>query len=143
MNFKALTGGLEASGYDYVDQDTMIPSEGDYIKASHMAEMYHSLGFQAMPDGILQDVWMDSPAYAAGLGPGDKLTAVNGKPYSAELLTAAVHESKTNAGPINLTTSRDGESLTFALQYHGGEKYAALVRNNNPDLLTSAILRPR
>ncbi len=143
LDFKLLTRGLEAGGYDYVYQDTMIPSEGDYIKAAHMAEMYHSLGFQAMPDGTLQDVWMDSPAYIAGLGPGDKLTAVNGKPYSAEVLTYAVHESKTNTGPINLTVSRYGESQTFALQYHGGEKYAALVRNNNPDLLTTAILKPR
>ena len=143
LDFKPLTRGLQASGYDYVYQDTMIPSEGDYMKASHMAEMYHSLGFQAMPDGILQDVWMGSPAYIAGLRPGDKLTAINGKPYSAELLAATVHDSRAKAGPINLTASRDGESLTLALQYHGGEKYAALVRNNNPDLLATAILKPR
>ncbi len=143
LDFKSLTGGLEASGYSYVYQETMIPEEADYIKAAHMAELYHSLGFQVMPDSTLQDVWMNSPAYAAGLGPGDKLTAVNGKPYTPELLTAAVHASKSNPGPITLTASRDDEAKTFEIQYSGGEKYAALVRNHQPDLLTTAILKPR
>jgi predicted metalloprotease with PDZ domain len=143
LDFQSLTGGFRAAGYDYVDQETMTPSEADFIKGAHMAEMYHSLGFQAMPDGTLQDVWIGSPAYAAGLGPGDKLTAVNGKPYTAELLTSAVHDSKTNPGPIVLTASRDDESKTFEIPYHGGEKYPALVRNSNPDLLTTAILVPK
>ncbi len=143
LDFKTLTGGLEASGYSYVYQDTMIPLEAGYIKAAHMAELYHSLGFQAMPDGTLQDVWIGSPAYAAGLGPGDKLTAVNGKPYTSELLTAAVHDSKTDVGPILLTAVRDDESAIYAVRYHGGERYSALVRNNNPDLLTTAILLPK
>lgn len=143
LDFKALTGGLLAAGYDYIYQDTMIPEEASFIKAAHMAELYHSIGLQAMPDGTLLDVWIASPAYTAGLGPGDQLTAVNGKPYTAELLTAAVHDSKTNPRPIVLTASRDGESKTFEIQYHGGEKYAALVRNRNSDLLTTAILQPR
>jgi predicted metalloprotease with PDZ domain len=143
LDFKALTGGLEASGYDYVYRETMIAEEAEYMKASHMADMYHSLGFLAMPDGALQDVWIGSPAYVAGLGPGDKLTAVNGKPYTAELLTAAVHDSKTNAGPIVLTAVRDDEARIYEINYHGGEKYAALVRNGNPDVLTTAILQPR
>jgi predicted metalloprotease with PDZ domain len=143
LDFKSLTGGLEASGYNYVYQETMIPEEAGFIRAAHMAELYHSLGLQAMPDGTLQDVWIGSPAYAAGLGPGDKLTAVNGKPYTAELLTAAVHESKRKPEPIVLTALREDESKRFEIEYHGGEKYAALVRNRNPDVLTTAILQPR
>jgi predicted metalloprotease with PDZ domain len=143
LDFKALTGGLQAAGYDYIYQDKMIPEEASFIKAAHMVELYHSIGLQAMPDGTLLDVWVGSPAYAAGLGPGDRLTAVNGKPYTAELLTAAVHDSRTNPRPIVLTASRNDESKNFEVQYHGGEKYAALVRNRNPDLLTTAILQPR
>ena len=143
LDFKALTGGLQASGYDYVYQETMIPEEADFIKSAHVADMLHSLGFQTSPDGALDDVWVGSPAYLAGLGPGDKLTEVNGKPYTAELLTAAVHDSKTNTGPIVLTASREDEKHTYEIEYHGGEKYAALIRNKNPDLLTTAILQPR
>ncbi|WP_260737757.1 M61 family metallopeptidase [Tunturiibacter lichenicola] len=143
LDFQSLTGGLEASGYHYVYQEAMVPAEADFIKATRMAEMYHSLGFQAAADGTLLDVWVGSPAYAAGLGPGDKLTEVNGKPYTAELLTTAVHDSKTNPGPIVLKAQRDGETHQYEVAYHSGERYAALLRNQNPDLLTTSILQPR
>jgi len=38
---------------------------------------------------------------------------------------------------------RDDESLNFAIDYHGGEKYEALVRNSKPDTLTTAIFQPK
>ena len=143
LDMRSLTRGLEASGYSYVYQDTMTPAEADFIKASHMAEMYHSLGLQAVADGTLLDVWIDSPAYTAGLGPGDKLTQVNSKPYSPEALTAAVHTSLTNTNPIVLEATRDDETHVYKISYHGGEKYAALIRNGKPDLLTTNILLPK
>ena len=80
------------------DSEDELKLQPDFL--AKLTAMYHSLGFQAMPDGTLQDVWVGCPAYVAGLGPGDKLTAVNGKPYTAELLTAAVHDLKTYTRPI-------------------------------------------
>jgi S1-C subfamily serine protease len=104
--------------------------------------LYHSLGFGVGPDANVRDVWVGSPGYTAGLGPGDKLLTVNEKPYTAELLTAAVHESKMNPAPIVLTALCDDENRTFEIQYHEGERYEVLLRNSNPDLLTTAILLP-
>lgn len=143
LDFSSLTGGLEASGYRYVYQETMIPAEAKFINGSHMAEAYHSLGLQTTPDGILGDVWIGSPAFAAGLGPGDKLITVNDAPYTAEALVSAIHQSTTNPGRITVTASRDDEVHSYEIRYHDGEKYAAVVRNDNPDLLTTAILQPR
>jgi predicted metalloprotease with PDZ domain len=143
LSSQSLTGGLAGAGYDYVYQETMSDTEASYIKPAHIAELYHSLGFGAGPDGTIKDVWVGSSGYLAGLGPGDKLLTVNDKPYTAELLYAAVQESKTNAAPIVLTASRDDESRTFEIQYHGGGQYEALVRNSNPDLLTTAIFQPK
>jgi len=40
------------------------------------------------------------------------------------------------AAPIALTASREGEAAARTIDYHGGEKYAALKRNRNPDALT-------
>jgi predicted metalloprotease with PDZ domain len=143
MNFQAQTGGLKAAGYDYVYQETMSDTEASYIKPAHIAELYHSLGFGVGPDATVKDVWVGSPGYIAGLGPGDKLLTVNEKPYTAELLTTVVHESKTNPAPIVLTALRDDENRTFQIQYHDGGRYEALVRNSNPDLLMTAILLPK
>ncbi len=137
------TAGLQAAGYDYVYSDAMSAAEAGPIQRAHMAEMYHSLGFQVLPDGTLLDVFMGSPAFAAGLGPGDKLTKVGGKPYTAEELTEAVRTSRTDAQPISLTATRDNEAKSFTIQYHNGLKFSNLQRNKQPDLLTTAILRPR
>jgi predicted metalloprotease with PDZ domain len=143
LTAKPPLAGLEAAGYSYTDGETMVPDEAAFMAASHMAEMFHALGIFAGPDGTLRDVWIGSPAFVAGLGPGDKLTAVNGQPYTADLLTKVVHDSKTSTGPIILTASRDDESATYTIDYHGGEKYAVLKRNGNPDVLTTEILAPR
>ncbi len=140
---KPPTAGLEAAGYDYITQETMMADEAASIERNHLAEMYHSLGLFAMADGTLRDVWVGSPAYAAGLGPGDKLTMVNGEKYSAEGLSKAVKEAKGSTAAITLTAERNGESQTFSVNYHGGEKYVAIVRNGRPDVLTEEILRAR
>lgn len=143
LDIKSLIGGLAAGGYDYVYGEKMSREEESYNKEEHIAEMYHSLGFQAMGDATLEDVWVGSPAYIAGLGPGDTLTEVNGKPYTPELLIAAVHNSKADTGPIVLTATREGETQTFTIEYHGGEKYETLVRNGRPDLLTNSVLQAK
>ena len=113
------------------------------MKTAKIVEMYHSLGFAVRPDGKLFGVWMNSPAYVAGLGPGDKLTAINGKPYTPELLHQVVHDSTTSTGPIVLTATRDDEPADYRVSYHGGERNASLHRNSNPDVLTTVILQPR
>lgn len=137
------TAGLEEAGYTYTVGEEMVSAEAGFVKGSHSAEAFRSLGFFATTDGTLRDVWIGSPAFAAGLGPGDKLTAVNAKPYTGELLTQVVHDSKTSTGPITLTASRDDETATYTIDYHGGEKYAVLKRNSRPDVLTTGILAPR
>ena len=140
---KPPTAGLEQAGYSYAEGETMVPDEALFMKTSHMSEMFHSLGIFVLPDGALRDVWMGSPAFKAGLGPGDKLTAVNGAPYSPDALTQAVRQAKDGSAAITLTAVRDDESATYRIDYHGGERYSVLERNDRPDVLTTEILAPR
>ena len=142
LTTKPPTKGFEAAGYSYTLTEEIGPSEASFLKASHSADTWHSLGFFVIGDGTLQEVAIGSPAFTAGLGPGDKLTAVNGQPYTGELLMKLVHDSKQNMGPITLTATREDESATYTIDYHGGEKYAVLKRNGNPDVLTTEILKP-
>lgn len=139
---KPATAGLEQAGYTYSEGEIMSDAEASFIKPAHMSDMLHSLGFFVLPDGTLQDVWMHSPAYSAGLGPGDKVTAVNGEAYNPDVLAKAVRDAKSNGNSITLTVLRDDESHTFVIDYHGGERYATLRRNGRTDVLTTGILLP-
>ncbi len=139
---KPPTAGLEAAGYTYTDSETMGAGEAAMIPP-HVAEMTHSLGLIVVPDGTIHDLRVNSPAYVAGLGPGDKVTAVNGQPYSAEVLIKAVQDAKGTTTPIVVTATRNDESAKYSIDYHGGLKYAVLNRNNNKDIFTTEILAPR
>ena len=143
LTAKPPTAGLEAAGYTYKDGETMVAEEAAFIEAAHLAELYHSLGVFVLPDGTLLDVFVGSPAFAAGLGPGDKVTLVNGVAYSADGIRKAVGEAKGTTTPIALTVVRNDETMVVNVAYHGGEKYAAVVRNGSPDVLMEGILRAR
>ena len=110
LSVQTVIAGIDASGYDYVESDKMPGDEAKFITTGQLAEMYHSLGFLAVKDGTVADVWVGSLAYVAGMGPGDKLTAVNGKPYAAQVLIDAVREAKTGTAPITLTAVREDET---------------------------------
>ena len=54
---------------------------------------WYSLGFRTS-DQTVQDVLFDSPAFRAGLGPGMKLVAINGRQANDELLRSAIRDAK-------------------------------------------------
>ncbi len=135
--------GFKAAGYDYVHAATMTSVEKLGLDKSHSAELYYSLGTFVTGAGVLRDVWLKSPAFVAGLIPGDKVTAVNGKAYSAEVMVNAVAEGVGDEKPIVLDIERSGEKLAVRVDYHGGLKYPNYVRNANPDVLTTGIFMRR
>ena len=71
-----------------------------------------------------------------------KLVAVNGRKWTASNLRAAVKASKTQSGPIELLIENSDYFTTLKLDYHDGEKYPDLERDESkPDLLAT-ILKP-
>jgi hypothetical protein len=66
-----------------------------------------------------------------------KVAAVNGRRYSAEVLRDALKAGKNTQEPLHLLVEMDEYYKTFDLDYHGGERYPHLVRDESkPDLLT-------
>jgi len=129
-------GGLEASGWRLAY--TAAPPPG--MKAN----LLYSLGLQLRPDGAITDAFWGGPAFQAGLAAPMRLLEVNGQPYSAARLLAAVRDSPQTAAPLRLTASDDGARLRFAIPYHGGLRYPRLVRDPKlPDYLDEHLLRPR
>jgi predicted metalloprotease with PDZ domain len=136
-------GGIEGSGWKVVYDET--PSE----MMSGMAGMYHfvpaalSIGLVLNDDGLISDTTEGMLAAKAGIGPGMKLVAVNGRRFSPEILRDAIKTAKQSSTPIDLLVENSDYYKTYNINYHAGEKYPHLVRDDSkPDLL-SDILKAR
>ncbi len=134
-------GGIERGGYQVVYTDTPN-SMTKAREALGGLNAWYSLGLMASGNGTLGDVLFYSPAYKAGLGPGMKIVAVNGRQYSNSLMHDAIRNSKTAQTPIELIVVNTGYYRTVKIDYHGGELYPHLERvAAKPDLLDQ-ILQP-
>ena len=72
-----------------------------------------------------------------------KVVAVNGRKFSKDVLRDALRQGKNSSAPLELLVENTEYYKTFKLDYHGGEKYPHLVRDETkPDLL-SDIIKPR
>ena len=136
-------GGIQGSGWKLTYDDT--PSE----MLNNSAGMFHvvpaglALGLELRDDGGITDTIEGEPAAKAGIGPGMKLVAVNGRRFSADVLRDAIKSAKNSTVPIELLVENTDYYKTYKLDYHGGEMYPHLVRDESkPDLLTD-ILKPR
>jgi predicted metalloprotease with PDZ domain len=133
-------GGIEGSGWKVVYDDT--PSE----MLSNSAGMYHfvpaafAIGLELNDDGSISDTIEGMPAAKAGIGPGMKLVAVNGRQFSSEVLRDAIKVAKTSTAPIELLIENTDYYKTYRIDYHAGEAYPHLVRDDSkPDLLSDIL----
>ncbi|GAC1407593.1 MAG: M61 family metallopeptidase [Candidatus Velthaea sp.] len=106
----------------------------------------YSLGAQFATDGSVIDVFANTPAGRAGLAPGMRLLAVNGKTYSTNALRDAIKAAKGTRAAIALIAQDAGFVKIASLDYHEGEKFPHLERiAERPDTLTAGVkpLAPR
>jgi hypothetical protein len=69
-----------------------------------------------------------------------KVVGVNGRVYSHDLLDDAIKAAKDSSQPISLLYVDDEFYKTATIKYHGGDRYAHLVRNDQlPDYLDDLI----
>jgi predicted metalloprotease with PDZ domain len=134
-------GGIERVGWKlvYTDQPNVFVSTGEGI--GKYVNAYYSLGFLVDENGELDDVIPGSPAYAAGIGPGMKLIAINGHRYSTDSLRDALRAAPTQH-QLELLVENAHFYETYTVVYEGGLRMPHLVRSGGDDLL-GQILRPR
>ncbi len=129
-------GGLEGSGWKLTYTDTPSGMECAGECSSHAGARY-SIGMDLREDGTITDTIEGMPAAVAGIGPGMKLVAVNGRRYSPEILRQAIKAGKNTTTPLELLVENTEYYKTYKLDYHGGERYAHIVRDESkPDLLS-------
>jgi predicted metalloprotease with PDZ domain len=136
-------GGINGSGWRLVYTDV----RPDYWKLiennQHVYNFNYSLGFRVNgQDGTIIDVLLDSPAGSAGVPPATKLIAVNGRDFTADRLRDAVREAKNTSDTLELEVQEDTYHKTYRIDYHDGERFPHLVRDDTRSDLLTEIIRP-
>jgi len=134
-------GGIERGGWRlvYNDQPNLFIRTGEKLRKS--VDVSYSLGLVIREDGVLSDVIYGSPAYAAGIGPGMKLVAINGRACSRDVLLDALRTSKDSQQPIDLLVENAKFFKTYSIAYHDGIRNPHLERIQGLDVL-GEILTP-
>jgi predicted metalloprotease with PDZ domain len=146
---RAPLGGIESSGWRLVYTDVMNHYLRSTEGASNLMDVRFSLGLILQneetdkDDGTVLDVIPDSPAGEAGIGPGMKIIAVNGRTWSPVILREAIRTAKGTTEPIQLLVENAEEMKTYRIDYHDGERYPHLERDTSRPNLLEQIVRPR
>jgi predicted metalloprotease with PDZ domain len=131
-------GALDATGWHLVYNDTPNWYESLRERTTKQTDVSFSLGMWIKSDGTIADVVHGSHAFGAGLMPGMKINAVNGRKYGGDVLREEIRAKK----PLDVAVEQGSFAGTFHIDYAAGERFPHLERiEGKPDVL-SDILRP-
>jgi predicted metalloprotease with PDZ domain len=135
---QAPLGGLERSGwrlsYGAKPGPYFSALEADYKELNLLGSLGFALGADKW-DVI--DVVPGSPADRAGLAPGGRVVAVNGRRQDREVLADAI-EATPGRGSVELLVEDADFFRSYVVEYRGGPRYPLLERDpSRPDLLAS------
>ncbi len=135
-------GGIVNGGWRLTYDETPSEFTKAMEKVRNAVDARFSIGLALDDKGGIRDVIYDSVAWKAGIAPGTTLVAVNGRKFTPDILRDGLKEAKDKDVNLQLITINGDFYKTFTLKYHGGEKYAHLVRDETkPDVL-SEIIKP-
>jgi predicted metalloprotease with PDZ domain len=135
-------GGITGGGYklEFTNERSSYWKNAEGVAKG--ASLQYSIGLRVRETGEIGDVKLDSPAAKAGIAPAQKIIAVNGREFSTELLRHTIADAVKSPGPINLLI-KDGEYYSLhGIDYHGGEQYPHLVRDESKPDLIAEIIKP-
>jgi predicted metalloprotease with PDZ domain len=137
---RAPIGGLTANGWQLVYNDTPNEVIAANEKRRKVIDLVSSLGMIIKEeDGLVQDVVLGQPAGNAGIGPGMKIVAVNGRRFKPELLRTAIREK----GALELLVENGDFIRTHAVDYRGGLRYPHLVPVEGKEDRLAMVIAPR
>jgi predicted metalloprotease with PDZ domain len=135
--------GVENSGwkleYDGTPSELAQAGEGAHKEIN----AGYSIGLILNDTGTITDTIEGMVAAKAGIGPGMQVVAVNGRRFTPDVFHDALRATAKSSEPLELLIQNTDYFITYKLDYHGGEKYPHLVRDESkPDML-SDIIMPR
>lgn len=142
INPHADLDGIERGGYKLVFKDEPSATEQKFVGLRGGPSYWYSLGISVRSDGTLSDVRWGSPADKAKLAPGQKILAVNGHVLGSNALLDAINASKGTQKPITLLVQSQDTITAYTLDYHDGQRYAVLERDNSKKDYLDEITTP-
>jgi predicted metalloprotease with PDZ domain len=142
VNSKPPTDGFEAAGWRLVYNATPN-NEPFFGEAASAPDVYasYSIGIDVKKDGTIVDVLPGTPAYEAGLGPNMTILAVDGRVYSADVLSESIAHPR--SGKISVIVRNFDSVESREIQYAGGLRHPHLERIPGTHDYLSEILEPQ
>jgi predicted metalloprotease with PDZ domain len=133
---------IENNGWKLVYNEEPNEMESNNDVVSGRLDLAFSIGLTVAEDGTVGDAIHGAPAYEAGIGPGMKIAAVNGRQFSPDGIREAIESAKGSSEPIRLLVANGAQYQTVSVDYHGGIQYPHIERDKSrPDYL-SEIIQP-
>jgi predicted metalloprotease with PDZ domain len=106
------------------------------------AAAVYSIGLRLSNDGAVQDSIVGGLAFKAGITSGMPVVAVNDRAFTPDLLRDALKAGKNSSQPIRLLVLNDDYYRTCTIDYHGGERFPHLVREETKADLLDELAKP-
>jgi predicted metalloprotease with PDZ domain len=140
-------GGITAGGYKLVYTDKESDLEKGRDAAQKQVDARYSIGLVigavGENDGVIRGIFVNSPAFRAGLAPDMRIIAVDGRRWSADILNEALKRHKGGTTPMELIVSNTDFYSVVHVDASSGARHPHLVRDPaTPDELQK-IYAPR
>jgi predicted metalloprotease with PDZ domain len=142
INARAPLGGITGSGWALTYTNTVPGYQKIREDSDKFTDVSFSLGFSVKQDGYIMDVIPGSPADKAGVGTAMKLLAVNNRRWTPEILRNAIKSAQGDSAPVQLLVENEDFFKTCEVDYHNGERYPQLTRDETKADLLKLILAP-
>ncbi len=135
--------GIENSGWKLVYDGK--PSELSKARESsrEFIDASFSIGLSMRKDGTIGDTIEGMAAAKAGIGPGMKVVGVNGRIFSDDVFHDALAATKVSSAPLELLVENTDYYKVYKLDYHGGEMYPHLVRDDSKPNMLGEIIKTK
>ena len=122
-------GGITGGGYKLVYTETPSALEkGQEPQAKGEIDARFSIGLVLTADGTVRDILTQSSAFRAGLSPGQKIVAIDGRRFTADTLHDALKAHKGGTAPMQVIVSSGDFLRTVQIDAREGERHPHLVR---------------
>lgn len=133
--------GLAGHGWRLAFRDTPTEFFRLYEASEGVLDLTWSIGMTVTPSGQVKAVAWDGAAFREGIVPGTRIKAIEGEPFSADRLKAAIAAAP--LGGVRLAVQVDARDETVTVAAPLGLRYPVLERVNGTRDSLSSLLAPR